>query len=90
MITKFLNRFGMYFAIAICLTLIIWSYVEKDFYVDSIDSLPDSPTWGQFWYFVGDVIGYIFMKWTIYIFPWVIIGANIIWQYKLIDRWFGR
>ncbi len=31
-----------------------------------------------------------FLVWTVYILPWVIIVANIIWQYKLWDRWFGR
>lgn len=60
-ITKFLYNFGTYIAIAICLTLIVWSYVEPNFYKQYIHGDP-------------------FLIWTVYIFPWVIIVVNILWQ----------
>lgn len=34
--------------------------------------------------------GEIFLIWTVYVFPWVIILVNIAWQFKLWDRWRGR
>jgi hypothetical protein len=71
MITRLLNNWGSYFSIAICLTLILWSYLEEGFYNNYISGEP-------------------FLVWTVYIFPWVIIAMNIIWQFKLWDRWFGR
>jgi hypothetical protein len=71
MITRFLNAFGSYVAIAICLTLIVWSYAEKGFYDNYVS-------------------GEVFLIWTVYVFPWVIIAVNIAWQFNLLDRWFGR
>jgi hypothetical protein len=71
MITRLLNNWSSYFSIAICLTLILWSYIEEGFYDNYID-------------------GNGYLIWTVYIFPWVIIAMNIIWQFKLWDRWFGR
>jgi hypothetical protein len=62
-ITKFLYNFGSYIAIAICLTLIVWSYVEPNFYDTYIN-------------------GEIYLIWTVYIFPWVVIAVNIIWQWR--------
>ena len=62
-ITRFLYNFGSYIAIAICLTLVVWSFVERDFYSN---------------YIAGDV----FLIWTVYVLPWVIIIVNIVWQLR--------
>lgn len=62
-ITKFLYSFGSYIAISICLTLIVWSYVEPNFYRQYINGDP-------------------FLIWTVYILPWVIIAANVLWQLR--------
>lgn len=62
-LTKFLYNYGSYFSIAICLALIIWSYVEPNFYSNYIN-------------------GELYLIWSVYFLPWVIIIANIIWQWK--------
>lgn len=67
MISKFLNKYGSFGAIALCLTLIIWSYVEPNFYEQ---------------YIAGS--GYL--VWTVYVFPWVIIVANLAWQFNWVDK----
>ena len=67
MIGKFLNKYGSYGAIAICLTLIIWSFAEENFYDEYIS-------------------GSAYLVWTVYILPWVIIVANLAWQFKWVDK----
>ena len=61
MIHIVIHKLSYVLGIAICLTLILWSYIEEDFYSNYIQ-------------------GEWFLIWTVYIFPWVIIGVTI-WHY---------
>jgi hypothetical protein len=67
MIGKFLNKYGSYGSIAICLTLIVWSFVEPNFYSQYISGEP-------------------YLVWTVYVLPWIIIIANLAWQFKWVDK----
>jgi len=67
-ITKFLDRFGCYIAVALMLVFILWTYLEPGFYDN---------------YVAGDV----FLIWTCYFLPWVIIVANLAWQFNWFDKW---
>jgi len=62
---KFIEKYSYFYGSAIALTLIIWSYVELNFYSN---------------YVQGDV----YLIWTVYIFPWVIIA--MIWYHYYITK----
>ena len=36
------------------------------------------------------VKGELFLIWTCYVLPWIILLANVFWQFKLYDKWFGK
>jgi hypothetical protein len=63
---KFINILSYIGSIGIMLTLILWSYIEQDFYNNYIQGN------------IGLVI-------VVYIFPWVVIIANI-WHYVINNR----
>lgn len=62
---RFIKKYSYFYGTVIALALIIWSYVEPNFYQNYIQ-------------------GEIFLIWTVYILPWVILVA--IWYHFYLTK----